>query len=594
MPFSGESVPHPIQSQTGIRGEAGQAGVNHFRRRRTSARRVERARRVGVSVAPWALCILLAYLCILAYSAGPSVAWAKEGAEDFQRELSRGLVLLELGQHQEALTSLRRASRMKPDRIDLRLRIAALEARTGEDGLAEKHLRQLLEKDPEQGDALRELGALLIARNRPAEAEPMLARAVTQRTKDGLGHFYLGLAQHALDKDTAARDSFKSAAEHMPSLASQAHYQAALNHLRAGETKEARARLLAAVSAKSDDASVRKATNALEEIDRREAVGGKRWDLSLTVGAAFDSNVSLLPDLAGDLPLPPGTNLIDSGTAVTTAAAARLSTEIAFEVRPIMGAHTLGIGAGLYQSKHIPENVLSAFAPPQFDQSAMAIYLFYAFAGRISTLPFRAELAGGLVESLLDTFRVTRHFLETPWLRPSFSMSFAKWASARLSYRFAGQNFVTGNLEGSSDDRDGFEHLFTLETFLSAGRFLDFRVAFTAGVFGADGDQWDTVFLGAAADLRVRVHTNLDLFVGIDYLRRDFIHSIYAVAGRDLSTTREVARIDDRLSAFARVRLGGEHFSVALFYNFITNASSAAALFGYARHVAGLELGLNY
>lgn len=533
-------------------------------------------------------------VALLVHLAGATAAWAQDGAEDFQRELARGLVLLELGQHQEALVSLRRASRLKPDRIDLRLRIAALEARTGEDGLAERHLRQLLEKDPEQSDALRELGALLIARNRPAEAEPVLSRAAINRSKDGLAHFYLGLAQHALDKDTAARASFATAAQHTPSLASQAHFHAALNHMRAGEAKESRQRLLDAITAKSDDAYARKAQRALDEMDRRESAGGKRWDLSLVLGAAFDSNVSLLPDLAGDLPLPPGTTLIDSGTAVSTAAAARVTTEIAFEMRPIMGTHTFGFGGGFFQSKHIPESVLSAFAPPQFDQTSIAAYLYYAFSGRLRAMPFRAELAGGYVESFLDTFRDARHFLQTPWLRPSFALSFAKWASARLSYRFAGQNFVTGNLEGSSDDRDGFEHIFALETFLSAGRHLDFRVGLTAGVFGADGDQWDTTFLGAAADLRIRVHANLDVFLGVDYLRRDFINSLYAVTSSDLSTTRELSRADHRLSLFGRVRMGGEHFSVSLLYNFVNNTSTTAALFAYKRHVAGLELGLTF
>jgi Tfp pilus assembly protein PilF len=537
-----------------------------------------------------ALSLAVSWILLTATAQGARAA----DREDFQRELSRGLVLLEVGQHAEALSALRRASRMQPERIDLRLRVAALEARLGEDGLAEKHLRELLAKDPDQTDALRELGGLLVARNRPNEAEMILRRTIANRSQDGVAHFYLGLALFAQEKEADARASFVRTAALQKSLASQAHYHHALSHLRTGEAKEARERLLAAVGADSDEPTVLRAKRAIEEMDRREAQGGKRWDLSLVIGAMFDSNVPLLPDLAGELPLPPGTNLIEGGTVLTTAAAARLSTEIAFEGRPIMGKHTVGLGGGIYQSKHIPESVLSAFAPPVFDQTALGAYAYYAFNHRIGTMPMRAEISAGLVESLLDTFRQTNHFLQTPWVRPSFSLAYTRWGALRFSYRAALQNFATGNLEGTREDRDGLEHVAQLENFFLLGRRVDLRLGLLAGFFGADGDNWDTTFTGVALDARVRILAALELWGGVDYFHRDFLHSNYGVTGRDLTTTREVQRVDDRVSAFARLRMGGQMFSVSLLYTFVRNVSSASAIFGYTRHIAGVEAGFNF
>lgn len=511
-------------------------------------------------------------------------------AEDFQRELARGLVLLEVGQHVEALSALRRAAALAPDRLDLKLRVAALEARLGQDGLAERHLRELLAKDPDATDVLRELGGLLIARGKAAEAEAFLIRAVANSSTDGVALYYLGLAYHAQEKDVQAREALAKVPAIAPALRSQAQYQQGLNVLRAGDTRPARQLLVDAVKSATDEVTVARAKSTLAELDKREAQGGRTWDLTLTLGAAFDSNVSLLPDLAGDLPLPPGTNLVSGGNAVSTAAAARLSTEVAFEGRPLMGKHTVGIGGGFYQSKHVPETVLGAFSPPTFDQTALGAYAYYALSDRAGTMPFRLEVSAGLIESLLDTFRSARHFLQTPWLRPAFTLQYTSWASLRFSYRLAFQNFIDGNLEGTSEDRDGNEHIFQLDNFFSVGKRLDIRFGLTAGLFGADGDQWDATFTGLAADLRVRVLSGFDLLFGFDYLHRDFRNSSYAVVGRDLTQTRTVQRVDDRVTAYGRVRLGTELFAVSLLYTFVRNVSSASQLFGYDRHIGGLEV----
>ena len=114
--------------------------------------------------AAWAVFLTLALL--------PSATAGK--SEDFQRELARGLVLLEVGEYEKALIAMRRAAALNPDRIDLKLRIAALEARTGQDGLAERRLRELVARDADNTDVLRELGGLLLVRGKHAEAESYL------------------------------------------------------------------------------------------------------------------------------------------------------------------------------------------------------------------------------------------------------------------------------------------------------------------------------------------------------------------------------------------------------------------------------------
>jgi hypothetical protein len=225
--------------------------------------------------------------------------------------------------------------------------------------------------------------------------------------------------------------------------------------------------------------------------------------------------------------------------------------------------------------------------------TAFGAYATYALDGRSGTVPLRFELAAGHVEYFLDTFRSIRHYLQRSWARPSLTVSYASWGSLRVSYRFAAENYLSGNEEGERDDRDGFEHLGVVESFFVFGRRFELRLALFGGLFGADGDQWDALVAGGTVDTQIRILPWISLWLGLDYLHRDFGNSSYTVTGSDLQALT-VERVDNRIAAFGRLALELSRFSVGFFYTFMRNASSARQIFEYTRHIAGMEVGFRY
>jgi hypothetical protein len=223
----------------------------------------------------------------------------------------------------------------------------------------------------------------------------------------------------------------------------------------------------------------------------------------------------------------------------------------------------------------------------------LGAYAFYAHTTHIGAMPVQAEIGVGLTDFLLDTFRDVRHYLARPWARPALSLALARWATLRISYQLAYENYASGNLEGTNDDRDGSEHLFTLEGLLLLSSRIDLRVFGFGGAFAADGSQWSALFAGGGAEARFRVFSWLGAEAGIDYLRRDFGDSRYTTTGADLQAS-EVVRVDDRLAPYARVRFEIAGFQIGILYTYMRNYSTAKQIFDYARHIAGLEVGYRY
>ncbi len=91
-----------------------------------------------------------------------------------------GLAAAAAGDHPEALRSWREALRYAPagERMRIEVNLAAEELAIGETATAEGRYRALLERRPDLAPALTNLGRLLLGGGEPAEAAPLLERAL--------------------------------------------------------------------------------------------------------------------------------------------------------------------------------------------------------------------------------------------------------------------------------------------------------------------------------------------------------------------------------------------------------------------------------
>lgn len=511
------------------------------------------------------------------------------GVADFQALLSRGLLLEAQGKHREAITTLGRAHALAPDRSDLRVRIAVLESLAGRQGVAIQTLRHVLAREPRNADALRELGILFLARQRVDEAADVLERAVAADPKDGVARYYEGLALATLDRDPQARAAFTAALPLAPQLASQVHYQLALLELEENDVVDARKHLGSALRASTDAETVKLAKRALKDVEGRAARAKKNWQLGIRFGLSFDSNLSLLPD---DLGLAAAASTQAADTRPSTAAA-RASLALSLDFTPLKGKHTVGVGGAFAQTKYGPSKTDGGLVPPAYDGSLLDVYLYYAREGRIGALPVTGSFTYGHTEMWRDPFGDVRHYLSANWLRSAVTFQYRPWGAFRLSYRFALEDFIGGNKEKTPDDRDGTQHLLALESSFYLGSRVDLRLTLVGGATSAHGANWDVFFTGVALDVDAQLTRALSLGAGVASLYRDFYRSKYTLA-RGTTSVSDVARTGDAVFAFGRLTARVLAGTLAATYAFMHDNSSLPQLFGYTRHVFGVDYAYRY
>jgi tetratricopeptide (TPR) repeat protein len=101
------------------------------------------------------------------------------GCRSYTKELvAQGVVLLERGKLPEALERFQKASKFAPGNAEVLSDIAAVEERLGDEKSAETHYREAVERHPDSGEHLFNLGHFLNGRGRFTDAYPVLSRSV--------------------------------------------------------------------------------------------------------------------------------------------------------------------------------------------------------------------------------------------------------------------------------------------------------------------------------------------------------------------------------------------------------------------------------
>ncbi len=117
------------------------------------------------------------------------------------------------GRHQAAADQLETVLRIKDDVADVHALYAQVLIPLGERTLAEHHLWQAVDIDPENAPALRTLGRLLLDQGDLEQALEAARRAVRHDPDEAASHALLGLVQLELNNPLAARDAFARALE---------------------------------------------------------------------------------------------------------------------------------------------------------------------------------------------------------------------------------------------------------------------------------------------------------------------------------------------------------------------------------------------
>ena len=128
--------------------------------------------------------------------------------------LRRAVLLEEKGSLAEAIVEYEALLRRYPDAATAWTNLGNVQTKTGAVDEAEASYRKALEIDPKDRDALNNLAWLLLAKDRPAEAEPLARAAVAAGGPDPhLALDTLGHVLAALGKCTAAREAYGAALE---------------------------------------------------------------------------------------------------------------------------------------------------------------------------------------------------------------------------------------------------------------------------------------------------------------------------------------------------------------------------------------------
>lgn len=524
-------------------------------------------------------------LCVWCVST--TAAAETSSAQEFQRHLARGLLFAETGRVAEGIASLRRAAQLVPSRLDVQLQVASLEARLGNDDAAERLFLQVLRVRPDFADGMRELGAFLLERNRAAEALPHLQRACAKQPRDGVAHFFRGAALGDLQREDEARAALHTAAGLSRKLTSRIQLELAESYERTGDLAATKRALQEAIAANTDAEAVRTARESLTRVGQQKPPSRKWWSVSVRFATEADSNVSLL---AEPVAVVSGTGTTLGADTGITREAFRATLELGLNFVPIEGRHTLDFGVGFVQSKHMPSTFGGGFVLTAFDQTVASAAAGYAFRTRAGSLPVRFELGIGHNALWADVFGAgTRHLLQNPWGRASAVFTYQPWGELRVSYRFGFEDYATGNAERTADDRDGVQHMGALENTFTLSKRAELRATVFGAYYGAHGRRWTAILAGGAIDAQYKVWPWLTVAGGFATLRRDYTASDYT---RTLGSGRieTVQRSDQSYFAFMRLAFPKLKPNLGVFYNYGRNDSTLSEVFGFRRHVGGLDL----
>lgn len=275
---------------------------------------------------------------------------------------SKGILKFNQGRYDEAQILFTQALDAKPGDPDATYYLGQALIRTRNYAAAEQTLQRLVDTEPSSGRGRLGLAMAQYYQDKHREALTNLTAAQAALPNDPLVYYFQGLAHIRLGEFEQARAPLAKAMQLSPDLAPEAHYQLGLTEYGRGRFQEAVTEFETAIAAEPTSDVAQSARQYLVQIREggegterrrldptlsraaRTPAQPKRWDLTFSTSAQYDTNVVLLP--LGVQP-PGGSSGISRKDDYRTVLTAR------GEYRPLQtDTWTIGTAYGFYQSFH--------------------------------------------------------------------------------------------------------------------------------------------------------------------------------------------------------------------------------------------------
>jgi Flp pilus assembly protein TadD len=496
---------------------------------------------------------------------GPAMAADPES----ELECAHAEALLSTGDAGGAVEHLGKALELDPDNERARLILVRALTASGDHAGAMEQIDALLEIHPDDPGLLREQGYVMILQEDLLWAMQSLKQSVEANPDDGLAQLYLGYVLLLLDSPEDAVEPLGEAAGDEDEPSSTALYLEAVALSRAGDASGAWEAVESALEMGLVSDPWNEAAQALRSTLKRELVPFRLFDMSLSTGLYWDSNVPLFTEDLAEVMLAGGTEKSSFGLALAGS----------MMLRPLRGRHwSLGAGGSIYQRFNFEKDVDD----------------------------FNTTLYGGVVELVRrwdapsPLRRITLRYLHSLvclWGGPL--VDFDRYYRFSESYGGeAGAEFVQGSWGATrirmlwryalftdyGRDSMGFSASVN-QTFFMWDRRLKLAIEAGVRVEHARNLAWDVITPRVFAGLSVLLPWELQLLAAFAYEHEDHYHS-----GSETRWGKH--RVDDVLVYSAGLsRTFLDQLTIGASFAYTDNRSTLVLAYDYDRAIVALNIG---
>ncbi len=370
---------------------------------------------------PFVIGTLMLLLCV-----GTAIAQGPIASQNYDLSYAKGLVAFDSERYKKAEALFRSALEGKPGDPDASYYLGQTLIRAKKYQAAEAVFQTMLDADPTAGRAWLGLGIVHYNKEAYQAALTSLAAAEDWLPADPLVPYYQGLAYHQQKAFEQSLDRFSRVLTLRTNLAPAAHYYRGIAYFRRGFLEKAQPEFEAVIQADPMSALAKSAKNFLLISEEGVDEEPKWWNLQMSVGSQYDSNVVLLP--TGSSP-PGGTTGISDESDYAILLYAR------GEVRAQQTqAWSIGASYGLVQSLH---QDLTAFDVQAHSPTGFVQYQKGPVFARLNLI--------------YDIVYVGQEpYLHAPAVRPVLTFSEGKLGFTRFEIGYQNKTFRNARFDGNT------------------------------------------------------------------------------------------------------------------------------------------------